>query len=148
MNRETRRLFLRRATAAALAFPAGLAGADTEPAADTIIDTHVHFYDPTRPEGVPWPGKNDKLLYRPFLPKHFRELTRPHKVTGTVVVECSPRLEDNQWVLDLARDDPFIFGLVGNLTPGTDDYPKHLERFARNPLFRGIRVVQPVCFLN
>ena len=21
-----------------------------------IIDTHTHFYDPTRPEGVPWPN--------------------------------------------------------------------------------------------
>jgi predicted TIM-barrel fold metal-dependent hydrolase len=144
MNHESRRLFLRKATAAALALPVELsvsAGVDTELAANTIIDTHVHFYDPTRPEGVPWPGKNDKLLYRPFLPKHFRELTRPQMVTGTVVVECSTRLEDNQWVLDQAKDEPFVVGLVGNLTPGADDFPKHLHRFARNPLFRGIRVV-------
>ena len=33
-----------------------------------IIDTHVHFYDPTRPGGVPWPPKDDKVLYRPVLP--------------------------------------------------------------------------------
>ena len=29
-----------------------------------IIDTHTHFYDPTRPQGVPWPGKNDKALIK------------------------------------------------------------------------------------
>jgi L-fuconolactonase len=28
---------------------------------------------------------------------------------------------------------------VGNLEPGTPDFRKHLERFHRNPLFRGIR---------
>jgi L-fuconolactonase len=61
-------------------------------------------------------------------------------VTGTVVVEASAWLEDNQWILDLAAQDPFITGFVGNLTPGTDSFPGHLKRFAANPLFRGIRI--------
>lgn len=143
MINNSRRGFLQSALGGAIAASLGigahgLAAEDGEPA---IIDTHVHFYDPTRPQGVPWPGKNDKLLYRPFLPKHFRELTRPQKVTGTVVVECSPLLEDNQWVLDLAKNDPFVVGLVGHLNPGEADYPKNLERFAKNPVFRGIRIV-------
>ena len=28
----------------------------------TLIDSHTHFYDPTRAEGVPWPPRDDKLL--------------------------------------------------------------------------------------
>lgn len=126
---------------AALAASPPRAVKDDDAAPASIIDTHVHFYDPTRPQGVPWPDKNDKLLYRRFLPEHFKALTRPQKVTGVVVVEASPWLEDNQWVLDLARDEPFVVGLVGHLTPGMDDYRKHLERFAKNALFRGIRIV-------
>ena len=31
--------------------------------------------------------------------------------------------------------------MVGHLAPGTDDFEKHLKRFANNPLFRGIRIV-------
>ena len=27
-----------------------------------IIDTHTHFYDPFRPQGVPWPEKDDEIL--------------------------------------------------------------------------------------
>jgi L-fuconolactonase len=104
------------------------------------IDAHTHFYDPTRPGGVPWPGKEDKLLYRPTLPKHFREVAAPLGVTGTVVVEASPLLADNQWLLDLARDEPLIVGVVGHLRPGETDFALHLERFANNTLFRGIRV--------
>jgi L-fuconolactonase len=57
-----------------------------------------------------------------------------------VVVEASPWVEDNQWVLDLAKDHPIIVGLVGHLEPGTGDFAAHLTRFARNPLFRGIRL--------
>ncbi|MEK6261394.1 MAG: amidohydrolase family protein [Planctomycetota bacterium] len=105
-----------------------------------IVDTHTHFYDPTRPEGVPWPGKGDKALYRRVLPDDYKAIAKPLGVTGTVVVEASPRVEDNQWVLDLAEKDKFVLGLVGNLTPGQADFAKHLTRFAKNPLFRGIRV--------
>lgn len=105
-----------------------------------VIDTHTHFYDPSRPHGVPWPPKGDRLLYRPVLPAEYKRLAAPLGVTGTVVVEASGWVEDNQFVLDLAKDTPFIVGLCGNLTPGTPDFRQHLARFAKDPLFRGIRI--------
>src|SRR5205085_9380769 len=105
-----------------------------------VIDTHTHFYDPARPQGVPWPAKDDPFLYRTVLPPEYEGLARPLGVTGTVVVEASPWVEDNQWVLDLAARDPFLVGVVGNLGPGEDDFAAHLTRFAKNRLFRGIRL--------
>jgi predicted TIM-barrel fold metal-dependent hydrolase len=118
------------------------AASDTSPAAktDTLIDTHTHFYDPTRPQGVPWPPAAEKRLYRSVLPKDYQALPIPRPVTGTVVVEASPWVEDNQWVLDLAAKTPFILGFVGNLPLGTNDSASHLKRFAGNRLFRGIRI--------
>jgi predicted TIM-barrel fold metal-dependent hydrolase len=104
-----------------------------------IIDTHTHFYDPTRPEGVPWPDPNDKVLYRRVLPVDYKALAVPQGVSGTVVVEASEWVEDNQWILDLAADELFIVGFVGNLQPGSKDFGSSLERFSANPLFRGIR---------
>ena len=105
-----------------------------------IVDTHTHFYDPTRAQGVPWPDPKDTLLYRTVVPAEYRKLAEPHGVRGTVVVEASPWVEDNQWLLDLAAREPFIFGIVGNLDPLAPDFATHLQRFARNPKFRGIRV--------
>ena len=64
---------------------------------------------------MPWPGKGDKVLYRPVLPEEFKELAAPHGVTGTVVVEASPWVEDNQWLLDQAKDNDVIVGVVGRL---------------------------------
>ena len=134
-------------TAAGVTFTgwaSALRAAPNQPATGTggfsLIDTHTHFYDPSRPQGVPWPPREDKLLYRPVLPKDYRALPVPRPVTGTVVVEASPWLEDNQWVLDLAANDPFIVGLVGNLPVGTKEFAGHLKRFAANKLFRGIRI--------
>ena len=105
-----------------------------------IIDTHTHFYDPTRPEGVPWPDPDDDVLYRPVLPEHHKALAIPEGVTGTVVVEASTWVEDNQWILDLAENEPFIVGFVGNLDIGSADFEENLERYAANPLFRGVRL--------
>ncbi|MXY29430.1 amidohydrolase family protein, partial [Candidatus Poribacteria bacterium] len=48
-------------------------------------------------------------------------------------------LEDNQWILDLAAEEPFIVGFVGHLEP-TADFEDNLNRFSANPLFRGIRL--------
>ena len=105
-----------------------------------IVDCHTHFYDPTRPEGVPWPGKDDAVLYRTILPKQFLEQAAPVGVTKTIVVEASPRVEDNAWLLDLAAKNPSIIGVVGNLTPGKAEFAGHLKRFAANKLYRGIRI--------
>jgi len=99
-----------------------------------IIDTHIHLFDPTRPQGVPWPEKSDTALYQPALPDRYRKVT-----SGLGEVEASPWLEDNQWVLDIAAKDTLLVGTVGNLEPGKPEFRQHLERFQRNPLFRGIR---------
>ncbi|HEV7927366.1 MAG TPA: amidohydrolase family protein [Verrucomicrobiae bacterium] len=142
----TRRQFLATATqaVAGVTLTGWASAAPDQPAGDassfTVIDAHTHFYDPTRPQGVPWPPRDDKLLYRPVFPKDYRAQPVPRPVTGTVVVEASPWLEDNQWVLDLAAHDAFIVGSVGNLPVGTKQFAGHLKRFAANPLFRGIRL--------
>jgi L-fuconolactonase len=103
-----------------------------------VIDTHIHLFDPTRPQGVPWPDKNSSI-YKPALPERLRRLTQGLNVVGAVEMECSPWLEDNQWVLDIAAKDTVIVGTVGDLVPGEPEFRKHLDRFHRNPLFRGIR---------
>lgn len=128
MNRRT---FLAAGSAAA-------SGALAQVPSFPIIDCHIHLFDPTRPQGVPWPEKSS-AIYRPTLPDRFRALTAPLGVRGAIEIECSPWLEDNQWVLDVAAKDRVMLGTVGNLEPGTPDFARQLESFHRNPLFRGIR---------
>jgi predicted TIM-barrel fold metal-dependent hydrolase len=112
-----------------------LAAAESIP----IVDTHIHLFDTTRPQGVPWPDKNDAVLYKPALPGRYRKVTQDPGIVGAIEVECSPWLEDNQWVLDLAAKNTIVVGTVGDLEPSNPKFRSQLERFARNPLFRGIR---------
>jgi L-fucono-1,5-lactonase len=111
-----------------------------EPAGNIpVIDTHIHLFDPTRPQGVPWPEKDDAVLYHTALPDRYRRVTKGLGIVGAIEVEASPWLEDNQWVLDIAAKDTLIVGTVGDLEPGHPDFRRHLERFQKNPLFLGIR---------
>jgi L-fuconolactonase len=114
-------------------------GADAQAKPVPIIDTHIHLFDPTRPQGVPWPGKDDAVLYKPALPDRYRKIAARLGVVGAIEVECSTWVEDNQWVLDVAAKDSIIVGTVGNLEPGKPEFRSQLDRFHKNPLFRGIR---------
>jgi predicted TIM-barrel fold metal-dependent hydrolase len=136
MNRRT---FLKQSAAAAASLAALPSAPAATPAVSRIVDTHTHFYDPTRPQGVPWPGKGTPLD-RPVLPRDWLAVAAPLGVTETVVVEASKWLEDNAWILDLAAREKCIVGFVGNLSPQEPDFAQHLKRFAANPIFRGIRV--------
>ena len=129
-----RRRFLQTTTAAALLHESVQAA----PPATRLIDTHTHFYDPTRPGGVPWPGKGTPL-YRTVLPADWLAVAAPHGVKETVVVEASLLVEDNQWILDLAAKEKPIVGFVGNLDLADRQCSSHLARFAKNKIFRGIR---------
>ncbi len=104
-----------------------------------IIDTHIHLFDPTRAGGVPWPSKDDAVIYKPALPSRYEQITRTLGIVGAIVIEASPLESDNDWVLQQAADHPIVIGLVGNLIPGDPSYGRTLDRLNANPLFVGIR---------
>lgn len=106
--------------------------------AGPIVDAHIHLFDPTRPEGIPWPTPGDPI-YRPTLPHHHHALALPHRIRGAIVVEASPRPDDNDWILETIRPNPHILGFVGNLDPIATDFYRQLERLAIEPLFLGLR---------
>ncbi len=140
--KTTRRNFLHQSTA--FAAVTALPYLPTSRTTIQAIDTHTHFYDPARPQGVPWPRPEEKLLYSPHYPAQFVSLTSPLNVVGTVVVEASPWVEDNQWILDLAKENPAIVGFIGNLKLGVPEFAAQLKRFSANPLFRGLRIGEKI----
>jgi|688.fasta_scaffold63857_3 L-fuconolactonase len=114
------------------------AAAEAAPLTDAI-DAHTHFYRSPWPDTMP-AKQREAAFARPCLPADLIPVARAAGITGTVVVESSPDLDDNQWLLDLAAREPFIRGVVGRIDPAAADFEKHLERFAANRLFRGLRV--------
>ena len=116
-------------------FAAGCAPAE-------VIDTHTHFWDagrpapPGRPKAVPFSNG------RTVLPEEYAAAAARAGITGTVVVEASGWVEDNVWLLEQARRNPVIVGVVGNLSEvmGTPRFAETLARLSADPLFRGVRL--------
>ena len=96
-----------------------------------IIDTHIHFFDTTRPQGVPY-GKDNPV--GPIAsPAVYRKAAVPLGVVGAIEVEASPWIEDNLWVLEMSRADPIMVGVIGNLEPEKPEFHEYLDRYRRNP---------------
>lgn len=106
-----------------------------------IIDNHVHLFDPRRPQGVPYSGPKGQPPQL-ALPEIYRDLAAPNGIAGAMVIEASPWVEDNLWILERARSDPMFVGVVGHLQPDKPDFLQFLTRFAKDPLWRGIRYGQ------
>jgi L-fuconolactonase len=104
-----------------------------------VIDAHIHLFEPSRQGGVPWPEKEDKVLYKTALPDRFEALARPFGVVGAIAIEASPLATDNQWLLNVARKHPVMVGVIGDLVPSSPDFLKQLDALKRDTLFLGIR---------
>jgi L-fuconolactonase len=135
---STRRALLLAMTAASVgAIAIETAAAERHP---PIIDTHVHLFDPNRPQGAPYIGPAGTLSNsRGAFPDRYAALMRPLGVVGAVAIEASPWIEDNLWLAQTCGENDMMVGMVGNLRPEAAEFPEYLARFALNPLFRGIR---------
>lgn len=103
-----------------------------------IIDTHIHLFDGTRPQGAPYAGPGGDSP-RVSLPPYYRRLAEPLNIVGAIKVEASPWIEDNLWALQVAEQDTMNVGVIGNLQPDKPEFAEYLDRFRKNSLFRGIR---------
>jgi L-fuconolactonase len=103
-----------------------------------VIDVHVHLFDPRRPQGVPYSGPKGQPPQL-ALPETYRQQIPGTGIVGAIVVEASPWIEDNLWILERAASDPLFVGVVGSLDPSKSEFPQYLNRFSKDPLWRGIR---------
>lgn len=121
---------------------------DRPEGSNSLIDTHVHFWDP-RMLRYAWLD-NIPALNRPFLVDDFRRATASLPLQGWVFVqaECSPEqgLAELDWVLSLAKQDDGFLGLVpwAPLHDGAGSLT-YLEKLkATSPLVKGVRrLIQP-----
>lgn len=77
-----------------------------------MVDAHQHFWNPERAE-YPWMTDDVAALRRRFGPDHLEPLLRANGVTGSVVVQARQELTETRELLVLAREWPFILGVVG-----------------------------------
>jgi predicted TIM-barrel fold metal-dependent hydrolase len=69
----------------------------------------------------------------------YEKIAKPLGIVGVIEVDASPWIEDNLWVLETIQPNPIMVGTIGNLRPEKPEFAEYLGRYAKNPLYRGIR---------
>lgn len=102
-----------------------------------IVDAHQHFWEPARGDyGWLMP---DNPIHRVFGPDGLKPLLDETGVNGTILVQAAPTTAETDYMLGIARDTPWVLGVVGwvdLLAPGAAG---EVRRRAADPLFLGVR---------
>lgn len=102
------------------------------------IDAHQHYWDPARGD-YGWLTPAMTVLYRTFGPADLAPLRASCGVARTVVVQAAPTVEETRWLLDLARNEPSIAGVVGWVPLDDPHVATLIAELAREPKLRGVR---------
>jgi arylsulfatase A-like enzyme/predicted TIM-barrel fold metal-dependent hydrolase len=114
-----------------------------EPKLPVIVDTHVHLWDIERRDGLGWIAKDNRVLYRSFLPETFKPIAQENGVRAVVVMQAGQSLDDNQWNLEITASQKDLFrGVVGNLSKviGTPEFVTLFEKLCKDERYVGYRL--------
>ncbi len=78
-------------------------------------------------------------LYRDYLPADLRPSLERHQIDKTVLVQAAPTVAETDFLLELAKKNDFIAGVVGWLDLENRDFPSRLESYSRQHKFIGLR---------
>jgi L-fuconolactonase len=104
------------------------------------LDAHHHFWQFDATEYA-WIGPDMTVLRRDFLPGDLRPLLDAAGVDGTVAVQARQTPVETRWLLELAAEFPWIFGVVGWVDLRSDALGAQLDALADQPKLVGVRHV-------
>jgi L-fuconolactonase len=102
------------------------------------IDSHQHFwkFDPVRDA---WITDEMKAIRKDFLPDDLRPLLSEVNFDGCVAVQVDQSEEDTQFLIDLAKQNDFIKGVVGWVNLQADNVEERLDYYKSFKIVKGFR---------
>ena len=103
-----------------------------------IIDSHQHFwkYNPIRDS---WIDDSMGVIKKDFLPNDLHPILSANHVDGCIAVQADQSEEETEFLLQCAKEYPFIKGVVGWVDLRSEQVEERLEHFSENKLFKGVR---------
>ncbi|MFH6998510.1 amidohydrolase family protein [Flavobacterium sp. FlaQc-57] len=102
------------------------------------IDSHQHFwkYNPVKDA---WITEEMKVIQKDFLPTDLKPLLIENQVDGCVAVQADQSEKETRFLLDLAKDNDFIKGIVGWVDLCAENIDERLEYFYKYKKLKGFR---------
>jgi len=102
------------------------------------VDAHVHFWRVGRNDCT-WPPPELAAIHRDFLPEDWRREADAAGIDVAIAVQSQPSERDTAWLLELARDNARVAGVVGWTDVSAHDAPQRIAALASHPKLRGLR---------
>lgn len=105
-----------------------------------LIDSHHHLWKYSADQ-YGWMDDGMVVLKRDHLANELRQIAVESNVDGFVTVQARQSLAENDDLLAIAKDEPLIRGIVGWVPLSDPNVGDALDRYAAEPLFKGVRHV-------
>lgn len=105
------------------------------------IDAHQHFWELGRFDYSWLEAEAVRPIRRDYLPTDLKPLIDEVQIDRTVFVQTQHNVAETRWVLDMAKEHPFLCGVVGWVDLASDRCEEQLLEFKDDPHFVGIRHV-------
>jgi L-fuconolactonase len=104
-----------------------------------VIDTHVHFwqYNKLRDSWM----DDMEILQQDYLPSTLASTLKRNGVAGCVAVQASQQEVETHFLMELAKTNAIIKGVVGWVDLQDDNVEQRLEYFSQYPIIKGWRHV-------
>lgn len=102
------------------------------------IDSHQHFWK-YHPVKEAWINEEMKVIQRDFLPADLLPLLEAKCMDGCVSVQADQSEEETLFLLELAKENDFIKGVVGWIDLRAGNLEARLEYFSQYKKLKGFR---------
>lgn len=103
-----------------------------------MIDSHQHFWRFNASRDA-WITDEMAGLRRDFLPEQLQTDLRENHVDGCVAIQVDQSEQETEWMLDLAKVNSFILGVVGWVDLRSERIAERLRHFSQFRSLRGFR---------
>lgn len=103
-----------------------------------MIDAHFHCWQLVRGD-YGWLTPELQAIYRDVNVADWHQHARAWGVTGGVLVQAAPTVQETAFLLQQARANPMVLGVVGWIDMLAPDAIKQVAQCAAEPLLKGLR---------
>ena len=114
-----------------------------------MIDAHVHFWNYDKVKDA-WMDEM-KMLQRDFLPQHLKPELDQNGIEGIIAVQADQSDDETKFLLELAKKNPEIKGIVGWVDLQNENLENKLLYCSQSSIIKGFRHIvqaEPPGFLK